>query len=54
MKLHKWKDIREKKFSPERLRQIDDETEQELLEMDLRELREAVELTQDELARCKL
>lgn len=51
MKLHKWKDIREKKFSPERLRQIAEETDRELLEMDLRELREAVGLTQEELAR---
>ena len=51
MKLHKWKDIRAKKFAPERLRQIDEEVEKELLEMDLRALREAVGLTQEELAR---
>lgn len=51
MKLHKWKDIREKKLSPEQLRRIDEEVEQELLEMDLRALREAVGLTQEELAR---
>ena len=36
MKLHKWKDIREKKLSPEQLRRIDEEIEQELREMDLR------------------
>ena len=51
MKLHKWKDIREKKLSPEQLRRIDEEVEQELLEMDLRALREAAGLTQEELAR---
>lgn len=51
MKLHKWKDIREKKLSPERLRRVDEQVEQELLEMDLRALREAVGLTQEELAR---
>jgi DNA-binding transcriptional regulator YiaG len=51
MKLHKWQDIRAKKLSPEKLRRIDKEVEQELLEMDLRALREAVGLTQEELAR---
>lgn len=38
MELHRWKDIREKKLSPEQLRRVDDEVEQELLKMDLREL----------------
>jgi predicted transcriptional regulator len=51
MKVHKWKDIRARKFSPDRLKQIDQEVEKELLEMDLRALREAVGLTQEELAR---
>jgi predicted transcriptional regulator len=50
MKLHKWKDIRARKFSPDRLRQIDQEVEKELLEMDLKALREAIGLTQEELA----
>ena len=45
-----WKDIREKKFSPEELGEIDQEVEAELLEMDLRALREAAGLTQGELA----
>lgn len=44
MRLHKWKDIREKKLSSEQLRRVDEEVEQELLEMDLRALREAVDL----------
>jgi len=51
MRLHKWNDSRAKKFSSERLRRIDSEVEEELLEMDLRALREAVGLTQEELAR---
>lgn len=46
----KWSDIRAQKFTPEELRQIDQEIESELLEMDLRALREAVGLTQGELA----
>jgi predicted transcriptional regulator len=50
MMTKKWSDIREQKFTPEDLRQIDQEIESELLEMDLRALREAVGLTQGELA----
>lgn len=45
-----WQEIKAKKFSPEQLRQIDDGVEQELLEMDLRALRESAGLTQEELA----
>lgn len=49
MTLHKCSDIRAKKFSSERLQPIDEDVEEELLEMD--RLREAVGLTQEELAR---
>lgn len=45
-----WSDIRAQRFSAEELRRIDQEVESELLEMDLRELREAMGLTQGELA----
>ena len=45
-----WKEIREKKFPAEELRAIDRQVESELLEMDLRALREAAGLTQEELA----
>ncbi len=45
-----WQEIKAQKFSPEQLRQLDDSVEQELLEMDLRALREAAGLTQEELA----
>jgi|SRR5215208_5326696 len=50
MKLQNWKDIRAKKFSREQLEALDREVEQDVLEMDLRTLREAVGLTQEELA----
>lgn len=51
MNVHAWRDIRAKKFSTEELKALDEEVEQELLEMDLRALREAAGLTQEELAR---
>lgn len=47
---HSWQDIRARRFTPDQLQQIDDAVEQELLEMDLRTLREAMGLTQEELA----
>lgn len=50
MAARKWSEIRSQRFSPEELRQIDREIESELLEMDLRALREAIGLTQGELA----
>jgi transcriptional regulator with XRE-family HTH domain len=50
MNAKKWSDIRAQKFPPEELRKIDQEIEGELLEMDLRALREAAGLTQGELA----
>jgi len=50
MSVHTWQEIKAKKFSPDQLQQIDNAVEQELLEMDLRALREAAGLTQEELA----
>ena len=50
MPVHRWADIRSKKFTPEQLQKIDEMGEEELLEMDLRALREAIGLTQEELA----
>ena len=50
MTTRKWSEIRAQRFTPEELRQIDQEVERELLEMDLRALREAAGLTQGELA----
>lgn len=45
-----WSDIRSQKFTAVELRKIDQEVEDELLEIDLRTLREAMGLTQGELA----
>ena len=50
MTVTNWQEIKAKKFTPEQIQQIDDAVEQELLEMDLRALREAAGLTQEELA----
>jgi transcriptional regulator with XRE-family HTH domain len=50
MTAKKWSDIRAQRFTPGELRQLDQEIESELLEMDLRALREAAGLTQEELA----
>ncbi len=50
MTVHTWQEIKAKKFSSDQLQQIDNAVEQELLEMDLRALREAAGLTQEEMA----
>jgi len=50
MTVHTWQEIKAKKFSADQLQQIDNQVEQDLLEMDLRALREAAGLTQEELA----
>lgn len=50
MKTKRWRDIRARKLSPQKLKEIDLAVEGELLEMDLRELREAAGKTQEELA----
>jgi DNA-binding XRE family transcriptional regulator len=47
---HRWADIKDKKFSPEQVAALDREVARELLEMDLRALREAAGKTQEELA----
>lgn len=50
MPVQHWTDIRSKKFTPDQLQELDKLVEAELLEMDLRALREAIGLTQEELA----
>ncbi len=52
MKTKSWRDIRARKFSPQKLHEIDRAVGAELLEMDLRELREAAGKTQEELAQA--
>jgi DNA-binding XRE family transcriptional regulator len=48
--LHKWKDIKAAGRSAERVRQLEQEALDELRDMDLRAIREAAGLTQEELA----
>jgi hypothetical protein len=51
VKTHRWSDLKKRsKLSPEQLAQIDREVQAELLQMNLRELRELSGLTQVEVA----
>lgn len=50
MRLHKWSDVRARKFSPDLLAKIDAEVDAEVLEMNLRELRELTGKTQVEVS----
>jgi predicted transcriptional regulator len=51
MKLHKWSDLKkESKIPATRMKEIDEEIAAEVMEMNLRKLRESVGLTQVELA----
>jgi hypothetical protein len=50
MKLHKWEDLKRRRFSPEKLAEIERAVERELIEMDLRAVRELVGKTQAEVA----
>lgn len=48
--MHKWSDIKAERFSPEEIEKIRREALDHLLEGDLRALREAAGITQEELA----
>ena len=50
MKTHKWSDIKAERFSPEEIEKIRKEAIRDLVEEDLRTLREAAGVTQEELA----
>ena len=50
MKLHKWDDIKRKHFSKKQLATIKREVDREILEPQLRELRQMAGVTQTELA----
>jgi transcriptional regulator len=50
VKVHRWKDIRGKGKSPERLAAIQAAVDRELVEMDLRAIREVAGKTQEEVA----
>ncbi len=47
---HRWSELRAKKLTPAQLKQIDRDVEWELLEMDLRAIRELVGKTQEDVA----
>jgi transcriptional regulator len=46
----RWRDVRKKKLSPEVLAEVERAVARELIEMDLREMREASGKTQEEVA----
>lgn len=50
MKIHKWEDIKGRKLSPERLAEIEAQADAEVVEINLKALRELVGLTQVEAA----
>jgi DNA-binding XRE family transcriptional regulator len=50
MKLHRWEDLMRKRYSPEQIEAKREKAQKELLEVDLRELRELAGKTQAELA----
>lgn len=50
MKTHKWSSIKAERFSPEEIEKLRREAVQDLVEQDLRALREAAGVTQEELA----
>lgn len=50
MKTHKWSDLKSERFSPEDVEKLRKEALRDLLEEDLRALREAAGVTQEELA----
>jgi predicted transcriptional regulator len=50
MKTHRWEDIKRRKLSPEQIEKIRREVEEEILEMNLRAMRELVGKTQGEVA----
>ena len=50
MKVHKWKDIKAERFTPDEVEKIRLEALRELVDSDLRALREAAGLTQEEIA----
>lgn len=50
MKTHKWSSIKAERFSPEEIERIRRDAVQDLVEEDLRALREAAGVTQEELA----
>lgn len=50
MKLHRWSDVRRKAFTPDQIAKQDQKIEKELLELNLRAVRQLAGKTQAELA----
>src|SRR5689334_16355522 len=50
MRTHKWSDIKARKFSPEKIAEIQKLADGDVLEMNLRALRESTGKTQEEIA----
>jgi predicted transcriptional regulator len=50
MKLHRWDDVRRKAFTPEQIDKTDKKVEAEILELNLRAMRELIGKTQADLA----
>jgi predicted transcriptional regulator len=51
MGMHRWKDVQKRKLSREQIDQVRRKVADEVLEMNLRSLRESLGKTQDEIAR---
>jgi hypothetical protein len=51
MKVHRWRDVRDAKIPPRRREAIKREVERELLELNLRKVRELIGKTQEETAK---
>src|SRR5438128_1007281 len=50
MGFHKWNDIKARKYTPEKVAELDAQVRRELMELDLRELRRLAKKTQIETA----
>lgn len=51
MKLHKWSDLREKTFTPAQIEEHDRKIQEEILRMNLKEIRKMLGVTQTEVAK---
>lgn len=47
---HRWEDVKRKRFSAEKIAEIEGQADRDLLELDLRALRKAANLTQAKMA----
>ena len=52
MKMHKWSDVKKRRFSAAKRKELDHKIAQELFEMDLKSLRELLHKTQQEVAKA--